>query len=245
MGYKEILTEIKDINYDDFTIESFRKAGRINRNINEIVTKQTDESQKEYSFYMIKNFLEDVVFNKLKEKLDFEDETVKKIVKYIPYAEGILEIYVLDGHLAVKVLDKDKDNVKTRFIPEDDFYDVTSISFNNSKGNKMLKKLIVDSFNNVFKVYLDENPLKYNDNGDILYSEPDFNIYLNTNFKELSKINNQMVDNVIKVIVKKNVDEIYYFDLKVRDGYTVIYQNEYGLNKVSELLNNKSNVKTR
>ena len=47
MGYKEILTEIKNINYDDFTIESFRKAGKINRNINEIVMKQTDESQKE------------------------------------------------------------------------------------------------------------------------------------------------------------------------------------------------------
>ena len=109
----------------------------------------------------------------------------------------------------------------------------------------MLKKLIVDSFNNVFKVYLDENPLKYNDNGDVIYSEPDFNIYLNTNFKELNTINEQMMDRIIKVIVKKNVDEIYYFDLKVRDGYTVIYQNEYGLNKVSELLNNKSNIKTR
>lgn len=247
MEYKDIIREIKEMYDNDFNMDSFRCAGRINKKINKIAINQNmKDVRKEYNYHAIKNYLEEMVFNKLKEKLGYEDEVIKKIIKYLSYAEAIHEIYVIDGIVAVKALSKTNNSpeIKSFFIPEDGFCDITSANFNNISGYGVLKELIVGSINKVISNNLGIiEPLILKENGEINYSKYNINIFLNSNLSHLGKINENINNDIIKILVKRGINEIYYFDMKLRDGYLVIYQNEFPVNKVSSILNDNVKVK--
>ena len=241
MKYSEILEEIKRIYQEDFTMESFRKIGCLNKKINEISLKQDmNNINNENNYHEVKNCLAEVVYLKLKDKLNFSDDIINKIINHIGYADDISEIYVLDGYVAYDVLSSD--GKEPYFALEDSFCNITSNNFNDVVGSSLLKKLIVESINNLFREYLDEKPLKLKSNGDITCDE-NINIYLNSTLSYLGKINSEINNEIIKVMIHDDKDNIYYFDMKLRDGYLVLYQNNHYLHKVSEILNNKNKVK--
>ena len=249
MEYQSIVNEISRMYNEEFNMDSFKTCGSLNKRINMIaINDDFRDVKKEYDYYAIKNYLEDMVFHKLKEKLGYEDEIIKKIISYLSFAEVIDEIFVIDGNVLVKVLSKTTSDpeYKVYFIPEKGFYDITSVNFSNTENYGMIKELVVNSINNIFKSNIDINKaLDLNNNGSIKYRELGLNIFINKPLSELGKINDELNNDVIKVIVKYKFDKIYTFDMKLRDGYLVIYQNEYNVNKVSEALNTSSKKKTR
>ena len=222
-------------------METFKEIVNINKRINEIAIKEDmTNTIKNYNYHAIKSYLEDVTFEKLKSKLDYEDEVIKKLSEYACYMENIDEVYVLDGFIASCVHDN---HGNSHFILEDNFLDITSSGFNNIRNNMVFKKLISDSINNYLKYYLAlDSLLHFKKNGKFIYSNNNINIYLNSSLSDMNRINNENSNEVIKIIVKYN-DEIYYFDMKIRDGYLVIYQNQYEINKISDKLN--GNVKKK
>ena len=247
MGYQDIINEIRGLYYDEFNMDSYRKLGSINKKINQVAINQNvNDTGNVHNYNVTKNYLEEVAFSKLKEKLGYEDEVIKKIVSYISYSEAISEIYVVDGIVLVKALSKTNDNkeYKSFIILQNGFYDIASINFNNTANFGILKKLLVDSINHIFKTNIyDTKALEINNNGDIRYKESDLNIFINCSLNKLGMINEKMNNEIIKVIIKYQNDQIFSFDMKLRDGYLVIYQNEYNVNKVSETLNNESKIK--
>ena len=240
MNYNEIIEAIKVIKHDNFTMDSFKKVGLINRRNNQLLRANVGHNKEkaEETYLMIKNMLEEVVYQKLQDKLGFESETINKLVNIIKYSENIEEVYVFDGYIATRIssMNENKDYASSFFIIEEGFFDITSNDFNDTNKYNIVKKLIVESINNVFNSC--EKLLYLKDNGEIKYNISNLNIYINCSLNYLGIINNKSNNETIKVIVKHGKDEIYYFDIKLRDGYLVIYQNE-SLNKVSELLDDK------
>ena len=254
MEYTEILDEINRIYSNDFDMTAFNKLGSINTRINEIASKQDMKNpEKKYNYHATKSYFDEMVFNSLKEKLGYEDEVIYKIMKYINIAEIIKEIYVIDGNIIVKAINKSFDGKFswTYYIPEQGFYDIASFAFNDDIYNEyggMIKQLILNGISNTLKSNLEiDKPLMFNKGGGIEYNQDDIRIFINKRVSELSKINESNGNEIIKVLVKDSLDEIYSFDMKLRGGYLVIYQNEYPVNKVSEELdsNKKSKAKIK
>ena len=81
MEYKDIIREIDAIYYNNFNMDSFRCAGRINKKINKIAINQNmKDARKEYNYHAIKNYLEEMVFNKTK-KVESAEDLANKILK--------------------------------------------------------------------------------------------------------------------------------------------------------------------
>ena len=172
-------------------------------------------------------------------------------MKYISFSEVIEEIFVIDGNIIVKAVDKASDSTesKTFYIPEDGFYDITSTAFNGNEYNEnvgMTKALVMNGISNILNNNLEINKsLKFNKRGNIDYNKSDIKIFINKKAHELANINEKDNNEVIKVLIKDHLDTIYSFDMKLRGGYLVIYQNEYPVNKVSEELSLDKKVKTK
>ena len=104
-----------------------------------------------------------------------------------------------------------------------------------------MKKLLVGSFNNLCKSELgNKNVLKLNRNDYISYNV-DADILLNCTLSYLDE--NNLENKNAKALVRI-MDDIHYFDMKLRDGYLIISNNECKINKLSEELNKKNKVKT-
>ena len=248
MEYSEIINEINQMYDEDFNMDSFRYLGILDKKIKEIASKEDlHDVEKEYNYHAVNNYLEELAFTKLKEKLGYEDEVIYKIMKYISYADVIEEIFVVDGYVIVKAVTNVNVNEKKTFlIPEDGFYDISSANFNDSNNSLILKELIITGINNILNDNLDiKKPLILNGNGDVIYNKKNVSIFINRKISDLAKINAMDNNEIIKVLVRSNLDKIDYIDMKLQDGYLVTYQNEYPVNKVSSALRSVRKVKRK
>ena len=97
----------------------------------------------------------------------------------------------------------------------------------------------------VFKEKMEKGKLLNLHDKQIGYNLDNLNIYINKSLKEIMKINTDVTKEVAKVLVKHNNDELYYFDLKIHYAYLELAHNNYKVNKLSEMLDEKVKVKKR
>ena len=248
MDYNKFIDEIEKLCNEDFTMESFQNAGSINRRINRAFSKRSplDKERELSNFLSTKAYLDDVVFYKLKGKLGYEDEVIRKLVSYIGYSDIINEVYVIDGYTAINMkVNSDNFDVDTQqFIPEGDFSEITSLSFNSNDNDLMIKKLVVSGLNSFFREqFNNEDILKLKNSGYISSNIVGLYIFMNSSLAHLDEINKNNLNEVVKMFVKYGED-IYYFDVKMRDNYLVLQYNNYEVHKLSEKLDSKEMVKT-
>ena len=249
MKYKEIFNELDEIINSDFNMSDFRKLNKIWQNINYIYGGELlDQRLDAKSHYdIVKNKVNEVLYAKLKEKLDFEDEVINQLLAFTMFTEKVEDLYVLDGIVIAKmkayVHGEPKDIL---FFPgNNEFNNIATEKFNNLDNNEF-KTFLAQSLSNLIKplikdrVDVDEALVMNNDT--FTYNVSDLNVYIN------SLLSNILSDNtgskVHKILVTYE-DLIFYFDMKLRDNYIIISQNDFKIHSISEMLNQKNKVKSK
>ena len=242
MEYSEIINEIEDIKNNEFTMDSFKIVGSISRRINSIYMDsiKSDYCDAKDNYINVRGYLRDVVFDKLKTKLGFEDEIINEIVKILYFADRFSEIYILDGNIIVEL---ETDSGSISFLLSDNgFVDITSPEFSKKNELNEFKKTFVNMLNGAISSITDNNlslsSLKLCDDL-ISYNVNDLNIYLN---HSLSDIILNEDEKITKVLIKQG-NELYYFDIKKYDGYISFANNNYKINKLSEMLKTEVKIK--
>lgn len=250
MEYTKIINEIKNLENEEMTIEKFRIAGRIKKEMDRLFIRDVFEKKvdAEYQFDNAREMLETMIFQQLKEKLGFEDEVITKMVYFLDFAERLEDIYVLDGLVMVKVISSayHKPTLVSYLAPSQGINEITSAYFNNS-FNYPIKNLLVGALNNVlnplFKDYLNGDDVLLLENGNLIYNLPQLSIYFDKSIKEIEQINKENINSTVKILVKYGVEELYSYDLKIRNGYAILSENDFQVKKVSEMLDTKKMVK--
>ena len=241
-----ISKEIEDFENQDFTMDSFRIAGNIKKEIGDRYFYEAISNRYDafYHFEFISGRFNNAVYLKLKEALGFEDETINKIMSFIKYGGEIKDILVIDGNTLVVLLSRDYDEPReiSYLSDQDSAHEMDKIGFNNMVKSD-LRELITVSLNNILKAifykYLNGDDAIILEENNIYYNSPFLNIYFSKSLKDINKDND-----IVKVLVKYGADEIYYFDMKFRNGYLVISDNEFPILRLSEILEQKKLVKT-
>ena len=227
MGYKSIISEIKDFYANDLTMESFKELKEIGDKINVIYQKALSKKKidAKVNYNAMLAYLNEVVFYKLKETLHFEDEVINNIIRLINYGDKIVDIYVFDGNVVGILNNNDKE--ESYLIPNDTFIEITKIDFAKLSSNKNFKKSLINSLNTVLgTLFNGEEVLKLNENVD--YEINYLNIYINP---------------TINKILVKYEDNIMYYDIKIIDNELVLANNEYKVNYLSSILESNSKRK--
>lgn len=249
MEYKDAIKMISDIDLEDLTIDSFKKIGDIYQIINttygsSLLNKKMDAKT---NYLNVSTFFNAVVYEKLKEKLGFDDEVINEILSLGPFFSNVLDIYVIDGNVIVKL--KDRDNKEVSYLITKGYYDVSSKDFTNELDYNIYKGFFTDSMNNamasIFKEKWEKGKILNVHEGKIGYNLDNLNIYVNKPLKEVMRINTDVTKEVAKVLVKHDNDEIYYYDLKIHYAYLELARNDFKVNKISEMLKKKGKVKTK
>ena len=182
--------------------------------------------------------LKNIVFQKLHEKLASDSMIINKIIKYLDSEKNISDIFIIDDSVVANVVDINNNCITKSFFDGDNFHDIISNTFNNTTDNVIFKKLIVFSINNMFRDYVKDDILTLEKNNDISYNLLNTQIYLNNNLYNI----NYGYNKVIKILIKHN-NKLFYCDMKFRDDYLIISQNDYEVDRLSEkLLDNKKKL---
>lgn len=249
MNYDTVISELITIINSDFDIQSlvslkkiYVLLGRVYRQ--DLIRRKSHELSKiVYEKYL--EYTDELIWNKLKEKLDFEDEIINRIMTIIKNCNNIDDIYVLDGNVIVKSIDNKNDEA-LYVAPEYNFVDITSNDFIKDNKNNQKANFIIMSINNTIKSLI-QNKVESDDillisNGNISYTMDNLNIYAGRN------MNSILADNtgskVTKILVVYE-NKLLYFDLKIRDNYVILSQNDYKINILSEMLNKKEVQKAK
>ena len=250
MEYDSIIKRINTLENNDFTMDSFKEVGDLYQTINNIyghslLNKKID-AKTNYVNLIVR--LNSIVSSKLKEKLGFEDEIINQIMSMYPFFSYILDIYVLDGNVIVRLKSHDNSKEISHLISKG-FYDVSSKDFTRELNYSFYKEFFTDAMNNamvpLFKEKMEKGKLLNINNKQIDYNLNNLNIYINKSLKEIMKINTDVNKEVAKVLIKHNHDELYYFDLKIHYAYFELAHNDYKVNKLSEILDGKVKVKKK
>ena len=240
MGYEKILKELGYINDTGISMKALRKLAGLFQSANtvygvELFAKREDSKER---YHEVIEQIKEVAFDKLKNKLDFEDEVIEKIISLMMMTNKIEEIYVIDGMVLTrlenvrlakegsaleKLDDASKSEEKDALYSSSSgvFYNINSKSFIDIE-NDYFKHLVIGSLNALVG--------KNDTNADI---------YVNHTLSELYSDNTG--SQISKVIIKCK-DEILYYDLKIRDDYVITSQNEYRVNVLSEMLDSNDKV---
>lgn len=247
MGFDIVINGIKRLEREDFSLDSIKFAGVIEHELNNTVVNQL-LNRKYYAkenYQILHNHLKDVLYRKMKEKLDFEDEVIEKMMDLTKYSNRLEDIYVLDGNVIAKVLSTDGLTLKevTYLYPTSGFRELTTLTFNDSFNKLIVRDLLVTHLNNVIKPMIRSNmenidPIA-SDGLEIGYTFPNIEVYLDRGLKEIDRIYNESKNYITKVLIKVNEENYYSYDLKCRDGYMILAQNDFTLKKVSEILEAK------
>ena len=147
--------------------------------------------------------------------------------------------------MIVKKIDGENRNLEV--IPENGFYDITSVEFNRNNQNKERTNFIINSLNNTIKTLIIDRPepddiLLYLNN-QINYLIPDLHIYSNRHCNDIV-LNNNTGTKITKILITYG-DKMLYFDMKIRSNYVILSQNDYKINVLSEMLNKKDKQKVK
>ena len=250
MEYVDIIKRISEIEQEDFTMERLKEAGNIAQEIFYVYGKELMRKKEDAKVRMmnVKDLLNCVVFNKLKEKTGFENEIIDDLVGFIGFFNQVSDIYILDGNIIVKLTTPDEK--ETSYVRSNELMDISGKDFTRGLDYELYKCFYVEAMNKamvpLFKEKFDKgNLLNINSDLHISYNLDNLSIYSNKTLKELMQINTDVSKDVAKVLIKHNHDEFYYFDLKIHYAYFELAHNEYKVNKLSEMLNKKDKVKKK
>ena len=158
----------------------------------------------------------------------------------------LLDIIVVDGEVIIKEksINDFSNNEMSTLVVGDSLFEINNISFNNTTDLDFLREFIITSLNNVLKplINMDDEPLLIS-NSNILYNHPKLNIYFN---RSLNEINNLMLknnDDITRIVIKYE-DDVYTFDMKIRNGYLILSKNDFPVWKFSEM-NKKEKTYTK
>lgn len=251
MDYVDIIKKMNEIEQEDFTMERLKEVGTIVQNIyyiygRELMNKKTDAKVRMMN---VIDQLNCVVFNKLKDKLGFENEVINKILGIINFFNQVIDIYILDGNIIVKLKVHDSEDVVS-YVKADGFYDISSKEFTDGLDYEFYKCFFLETMNNALSLEFKEkfekgNLLNINKNLEIGYNLDNLEIYINKSLRELMQLNTDVSKEVAKVIIKHKNDELYYFDLKVHYAYFELAHNDYKVNILSDMLKKKDKVKKK
>ena len=241
MEYGEIIKEIGNINGEEFTMDSFQKIGNICKEINRVYRDSMVNSRldAEDHYIQVKEYLNDIVFDKLKEKLGFENEIIRKIVEILNFADRIKDIYVLDGNVIVELMTNESS--VTFLLHGNGLMDINSYQFSSQNDEYEYKKSLVSLLNDAIPKLLKNDSLneslKLEDNL-ISYNISDLNVYANHSLSDMFMDNSGNT----KTLVRYG-NELGYFDIRRHNGYLVLANNDYRVNKLSTMLKNETKVK--
>lgn len=251
MGYEKTINDINRLENDEFTFDSLKFAGIIKHELWNILINEIKNGKvyAQHNYDILNNRLHDVIYDKLKEKLDFEDEVIETIIDLINFSQRLEDIYVLDGNVIAKVLSTTGFEPKevTYLYPITGFNELTNVSFNDVIKETIVRDLIVNGLNNSIKPLMKNNEENLDpvilDNLEIRYGLRGINIYLDMPLHEINKLYQEGKNGVIKVLVKLGMEDFYSFDMKIRDGFVIFSQNDFEVQKVNEILNRKRLIK--
>lgn len=243
MGYEKILKELGFVNDTGISMKALRKLAGLFQNANTVygneLLNNREDAKKRYDEVIGR--IREVAFNKLKKQLGFEDEVIEKIITLMLITNRIEEIYVINGDVLAQIDNTVYTNERDVLYSasNNNYLNVNYKKFNNS-DNIDCKTLLISVLNNALRpfthVNADERVLSIN--GDVItYNIPNLSIYINNSLEEIFSDKTGTV--ISNVIVKYN-DMLLNFDLKIRDEYVIVSQNEYRVNVISEMLNNNT-----
>ena len=242
MEYKNILEKLAEINDSNFTMNSLIELAKLWQKASCVYgTEQLEKRIDAKECYdEVSGKIREVAFDKLKNKLGFEDEVINKIVSLMVITDKIEEIYVLDGYVASKLSNNQYTLNQEELVFASKFVNITSKEFNDSDDK--LKNLVVKSISNAILPLVNvKNPngvVVVND-GTVRYNVTEINIYLNHTLNEILSDTTGLL--MTKIFVKYK-DTILCFDLKVNGEYIFIGKDEDKVNISSEMLNNKEKL---
>lgn len=170
----------------------------------------------------------------LKQKLPYDDRIIKQILYRVITTDGINEIYVFGDRIRFEI---NGDNSQTRYIEDAiaNIFDVTSSRFYfgvDEKWINFLVPLINDATKVIFGMETDlTKTLRFN-NGRIEYEIPNLRIETNYSFKDIITTKRGQK---IKFHVNHE-EQLYFFDLEIREKDAVITKSSGKLECLSEKL---------
>ena len=234
MDYNQIIGELNRIINSEFNMQNFRELKKQNSN----------KKLCAIVFDKYISFTNEVIWKKLKETFDFEDEVINRIFSFIRVMDEIDDMYVLDGNVIVRRSNKTSDG-GIYVAPELDFIDITDKCFVGNNVKNKMTNLVVMSINNIIKPLI-ENRVKPSDilsiNDDkIDYKKDNLNIYLSHNMSDI--LTDSSGNKVTKVSASYD-NNLLYYDMKIRDDYVILLQNNYEVKVISKMLD-KSEKKNK
>ncbi len=248
MKYKKIIENIKVFDHQELTIDTLHFAQKINHDMNKLLISEMSSGKINalIRYREVKALFDETLFNRLKETTTFEDEVIYKIMTLVNRMTELLDIIVVDGEVIIKEksINDFSNNEMSTLVSGDSLFEINNISFNNTTDLDFLREFIITSLNNVLKplINMDDEPLLIS-NSNILYNHPKLNIYFN---RSLNEINNLMLknnDDITRIVVKYE-DDVYTFDMKIRNGYLILSKNDFPVWKFSEM-NKKEKTYTK
>lgn len=247
MDYKTVINEFNQIINSDFNIQSFGDIKKTYIYLNRIYRAEmkkigVDQRKCSNEFEKVIQYVNNCVWNKLKEELKLDDEVINRIFSLIRTIDNIEEIYILNGSVMVKT-NKDNES-KLVSLPEEDYIDITSDKFTIGKKNNKLIDFVIMSINNSVRSLIQDrltpdDVLRLSD-GKINYAMENINIYLNHNIANILSDSTGLI--VTKVIAIYN-DELYYLEMKKRADYIILNYIDVNDIELSKMLNKDKKTK--
>lgn len=263
MDYDIVEKELQRISNSDLTKETINEVPGIINNIWEAYWKELPKNLAEIAPYVddieyepkgkkarnhrnetIKR-LERIIYNKLKENLDLDKETLKKTVTIICHhkeKEPYRDIYALNGEAVLGVFTDDFGNRGLAFDSRKEYNSMTSSLFTNGTNEELQKKFV-----SVINCVLDslpeniENRRVYYEDG--ICNPTGLGVRLDRPLREISSENNK---NVYTTMIIKSYSRMYTFLIRCNNGVFEISKNNNNIiNVFNELNKEKKNGRSK
>lgn len=243
MEYNDILKELENVDDINFTMYDLIKLSNIFLKANcqyskELFEKREDAKERYDEVY---DRVYEVAFDRLKDKLGFEDEVIERIITLVENHDNIKDIYVIDGNVIARL--RENANFPRKevnvFMLQRGFIDINSNEFNN--GNDHDNELLVNAFNSLLKTLINDKDkllLDYH-NGVINYNDINLHIYINHNLDDIMKDSNGLASS--EILIKYN-NMLLSFDMIIRNNCVSFKKNDYQVNVISSMLNENTKV---
>ena len=247
MNYNSLISDFEIIVNSDLTMENLRKIRTIYLNLVKVYRQEmnkpyNDENKCKQELHNTTTYFNDVLWNTLKSRLDFEDEVINLIFGAIRGMDNIDEIFVIDGNVIVSC--SNKNNHSYAVSSKLDFVEVTNRAFYSREDNNQASNLVVAAINSAIKPYVynkyDPEDVIAIEDGKINYLVDDLKIYVS---HDVSSILEDNSGHLITKVLAKYQDKTLYFDLKRRNDCVIVLNDEYNIHTLSEKLSNKKNSK--
>lgn len=230
MKYEEIIKEIELLENDNLSLLMMQHAMEISAKMRHILFNEMREgklnAQERYDG--VCEYFISVLSNKLEENTSFDQEVIGKIMAIFNQSFVLEDIAVVDKTVLVKGKSIKNFDRESHFVlfPQKDLVELSRVLF--TVKEEIFQNLLLFSLNNVLKKNLsfEDEPMVL-DGNKISYNTPDLKVYFSNN------VDMQEQDALIHFLVQYK-ENIFAFDIKMRDGYLILVEQNTLIWKLSE-----------